>query len=337
MEQLFFSGYHNDPDVVKKSSSGGAFTALTDAWFDEHGDKAVVYGCVLDNDLKAMHCRSVTREDRDRMRGSKYISSDMTGVYRQISEDIKNGRYVLFSGTPCQVVAVKLFLKNAGVGCENNLLTLDFICHGVANKKFFHEYIQHLEKKYRSKAVYCSFRAKTRPGKLQAMEVRFENGKRYVSPTTKHDWFYSAYLKSYIVRSSCFKCRFAKTERASDVTVADNWFGVNVLKGYGESLLIINTEKGEMLSKKCRVETSFSQKEDRDEVYSEQMSMVTNKPDDYEIFHQIYKNHGFFEVQRYIGNNTVKGRIRFFIARIVDRLNLVNTIKTLKKKMKIRT
>ena len=84
MEQLCFSAIHKDEKIEKNSSSGGAFTAITDAWFSEHGEDAVVYGCILDENLDAKHIRATTKEQRDRMRGSKYIASDITGIYGQV-------------------------------------------------------------------------------------------------------------------------------------------------------------------------------------------------------------------------------------------------------------
>lgn len=109
MNQLFLAACHKDSEVEKKSSSGGAFTAITDAWFDDYGDKAVVYGCVFDEFLNVKHIRADSREQRDRMRGSKYVVSDVSGIYKSVAEDIKSGFFVAFPVLPVKLLLFKAF------------------------------------------------------------------------------------------------------------------------------------------------------------------------------------------------------------------------------------
>lgn len=332
MQQRYFFGVHNNKDVVRKSSSGGAFTAISDAWFEKYGDAAVVYGCVMGADLKAKHTRATDSVGRDLMRGSKYILSDMSGIYQKIAADINDGKYVLFSGTPCQVAAVKSYLSSKNIEAGEKFLTIDLICHGVADSRFFYDYIAWLERKYKSKAVACRFREKNRPGKLQAMGVVFENGRQYVSPATGVDWFYSAYHKNLIIRPACFMCKFASVERTSDITLGDYW-RKNESSVLGESLIICNTEVGascvEELGEKMPVsETDF------DGVYQPQLCETTKKPDNYDLFNEIYAEKGFSEAQKYIGNNTFKGRVKYCFAYVLDKLNLVIVLKKLKSRLR---
>ena len=332
MQQRYFFGVHNDKDIVKKSSSGGAFTAITDVWFEKYGDAAVVYGCIMGTDLKAKHIRATGSAERDLMRGSKYILSDMRGIYQEITTDLEAGKYVLFSGTPCQVAAVKSYLSSKDIETSERLFTIDLICHGVADSQFFYDYIARLEKKYKSKAIACRFREKNRPGKLQAMGVDFENGRRYVSPATGVDWFYTAYHKSLIIRPACFKCKFASVDRVSDITLGDFW-KKNELSVSGESLIICNTEAGlaciDELGKIMDIgETDF------DGAYQPQLCETTKKPENYDLFNKIYTKKGFSEAQKYIGNNTFKGRVKYSVAYVLDKLNLVVFFKKIKGKLK---
>ena len=83
-----------------KSRSGGIFAAVSDKVLEAGG---VVYGCALDESFHAFHRRAVTKEERDLFRGSKYVQSEMKDAMKQAVKDLKEGKLVLFSGTPCQI------------------------------------------------------------------------------------------------------------------------------------------------------------------------------------------------------------------------------------------
>ena len=335
MEQRYYTASHMNNDVLKKSSSGGIFTALTDKWFSEYGEKAVVYGCILDESLKAKHVRATNLHERNKMCGSKYISSDTSGIYKNVSEDLINGYYVIFSGTPCQNAGLKSFLKAVNVDGSGRLLTVELICHGVGSNSFFEEYIKKLEKKYKNKAIDCSFRAKSAPGKAENMKVLFENNKSYISPSTRYDWFYSAYLKNYLLRPSCFACRFAKTERNSDICIGDNWKDFNGNQSPKHlSTVIVSTELGNEWFSKCSDKLSFEEK-NLDDIYQNNLYEASKKPQNYDEFWAAYnRDNGYLKAQKLIGNNTVKGFIRSFLAEILFRLGLINTVKSIKSKIK---
>lgn len=334
MKQRYFTANHSSDEVVRNSSSGGVFTAITDEWFSVYKEKAVVYGCVMDERLKAKHVRATTIEERNRMRGSKYIASEVSGVYKSVLNDLQNKLYVLFSGTPCQISGLKSFLRVSEVNSDDRLLTVEIVCHGVGSNKFFDDYISHLEKKYASKAVNCSFRSKSRQGKSEDMEVVFENGKRYNASTTRYDWFYSAYIKNYILRPSCFSCRYSKIEREADICISDNWkefYSDSPNKHF--SAVIISSELGCKWFGMCTENLSFTEKCE-EEIYQENLYNPSSKPDDIEKFWTVYKDGGYIEVQKYLGNNTIKGYIRSAAADFLNRFNLIDTVKKLKRAIK---
>lgn len=326
MEQKFFTASHCDAQVINKSSSGGMFSAITDEWFSVYGSKAVVYGCVLDENLNARHIRAVNIEERNKMRGSKYISSNVSGIYKSVADDLKNGCYVLFSGTPCQVAAVNAYLSVCNVEKNSQFITVEVICHGVGSNKFFDDYIKNLESKYKSEAVFCSFRAKSKPGKKQDMQVVFKNGKKFTASSTNYDWFYSAYTKNYILRPACFKCKFAKRERTADISIADNWNSGN---GF-ESILIINNQTGYSLFENLKNNLNYKEI-NFDEIHQPNMHNPSVAPEKYSEFWDIYNNQGYLSVQKFLGNNTLKGKARSFAIDTVDKFNLVNSAKAIKK------
>jgi coenzyme F420-reducing hydrogenase beta subunit len=315
MQQTFFSACHNDNAICKKSSSGGAFTALSDKWFEN--DNAVVYGCVLDESLNAKHARATSAKERDKMRGSKYIQSNTLGIFKSVKNDLANNCNVLFSGTPCQISALKSYLDLQNTG-TSKLLTVEVICHGVASKKFFDDYIAHLEKKYKSKAVNCNFRGKTKPNKKQDMVVTFENGKSYIASTTRFDWFYTMYLRNFVLRQSCYNCKFATQNRNSDLSIADLWG--SDYEGTCQSLIIVNTDKGLGLLNLCSNDMQLSEI-NQDPIAVPHLNSPYKKPNNYDAFWNTYLNSGYFAMQKEFGHNNFKGKLMTFAADIIYKIH----------------
>jgi coenzyme F420-reducing hydrogenase beta subunit len=150
----FFALKHKNQDVRVESRSGGAYTALSDVILNKHG---VVYGCELMNCKSALHVRASTQAERNRQRGSKYIQSDMEDVLYRIKEDLVADKYVLFSGTPCQVAAVKAFLKRINT---DKLILVDVLCHGVGSPRFWKDNLESIEHKLNSEIIEAVFRNK---------------------------------------------------------------------------------------------------------------------------------------------------------------------------------
>lgn len=148
-----YSVQHKSETVRAASRSGGIFTAVSDWVLDKNG---VVYGCVLDEAFCADHIRAENAEDRNRMRGSKYIQSKLGDTYKNVRKDLMDGRLVLFTGTSCQVAGLKKYLRSEYA----NLLCVDIVCHGVPSPKVWKEYICWQEKKNKSKVMKVDFRNK---------------------------------------------------------------------------------------------------------------------------------------------------------------------------------
>ena len=148
---------HLSKDVLQRSTSGGAFTAIAKYVLDQGG---AVYGCAYCDHLKARHICIESEQELVRLNGSKYVESEIGDTYRQAKEQLKVGRTVLFSGTPCQIAGLKSYLKKP----YDNLITADIICHGVAPQKFFSEYIDWFEQKHNLRLTDYNFRAKQNAG-----------------------------------------------------------------------------------------------------------------------------------------------------------------------------
>lgn len=333
MQQKFYAAYHKDKSIEKASSSGGAFTALTDQWFAYYAEEAVVYGCIMDENLLAKHIRADNREDRNKMRGSKYIGSDISGVFPAVERDINLGKYVVFSGTPCQIGGLQSFLKAKKIRYSRQLLTVEVICHGVGSVRFFQDYIHKMENRYKSKAIACTFRTKSQPGKKQDIAIWFSNGKRYNASSTRYDWFYSGYLGNFVLRPSCYQCKYASRERVADISIADHWADEQG-EMVSRSLMIANTELGEewiaAANRDMEMEMISWQ-----QVHQPNMQKPSEKPLNYDAFWACYKQDGYLAAQKMLGNHTLKGYARSAVVSILYRLHLIVLVKYLRSKVKL--
>ena len=138
---LAFAVKHKNIEERMESRSGGIFTAVSDIILEQNG---VVYGCALDENLQAVHIRAETTEERNRMRGSKYLQSRMGNNFHGVKDDLEQGRKVLFTGTFCQVAGLKSFLMKP----YENLYCMDIICHAVPSPLIYRRYLQWQEERY---------------------------------------------------------------------------------------------------------------------------------------------------------------------------------------------
>lgn len=237
-----FMAYSRDPLLRKQSSSGGAFSMLARKILEQGG---TVFGCAMDADCRgASHIRVESLEDLARLRGSKYVQSRMDDVLRQVQKDLREGRWVLFSGTPCQVAGLRGFL---GDQKQEKLLTVDLICHGAPSPMVWREYVRQLEKEAGSKLIRVQFRDKARGWRLFSLHCEFENGS-VRSKTVAEDLYLRSFVQDLYLRPSCHQCAFKGNGYRSDLTLGDFWGVERVLPqeagDEGVSLIIAHTGKG---------------------------------------------------------------------------------------------
>lgn len=316
--QRYFKFIHSKNEVRKHSSSGGAFTLISDIVLNMGG---IIYGCIIDKNQKVKHIRATRDIERDKMRGSKYIQSDIKVIFPLLKKDLNEGKIVLFSGTPCQCFELQQYLDVLHVKTDK-LLLLEVVCHGVGSKRFFVDYINYLEKVYKGKTVSVNFRAKYHLGQKQDIAVEFDNGKAYHASSTKYDWFYSIYLKNLILRPACYECPFAKEKRYSDLSIADHW-GFRDNDAY--SLIVCNTEKGWDILNKIRDEKI--EEIEKFEVKQPHMMHPCERPDSRDAFWDKYYKEGYLAVQKLYGNNTIKGRLLDLGVKVIYDLHLAGLIK----------
>lgn len=254
---------NSDEDVRKESSSGGFFSLIAEFIIDLGG---VVFGPLWNKDLELVHSFIDKKEDISKLRGSKYVQSNIDHSYRKVEAFLNEGRYVLFSGTPCQVSGLKRYLRKD----FNNLVTVDFICHGVPSPGVFRWYFQEMmscigeSKLSQENGVQCqnrilsipkskillkegievkkiSFRDKTKGWRNYSLLIKMchrANGNNkdvdYISDL-RHDPYLQGFISDYYLRPSCYSCPIKPMKNVSDITMADFWgiwnYGDNEDKG----------------------------------------------------------------------------------------------------------
>lgn len=240
-KQTYTCAYCKDTDFSSQCTSGGvgsamAHFAVDNGWY--------LCGAAFDGDFNLRHVVGNDIGCVNALRGSKYLQSNMCGIYNQITELLKRNEKVIFFGTPCQVDALQRFTNKY----KDNLLTVAIICHGVNSPIVWKDYVAELEKKYKSKLQWYNFRSKEMGGwgKL-AIAMKFENGKRkkeYAYSNQFHVWF----GLHCILRESCFHCSYRVEQRTADITIGDFW-GIEKLLPQldtrnGVSVVLCSTQKG---------------------------------------------------------------------------------------------
>lgn len=238
---------------VRESASGGLFAAFAQAVLEQGG---AVYGCAMiyeNGELWPRHICVTKQKDLIRLKGSKYVQSDLTGIYPDVRRRLEAGQTVLFSGTPCQAAGLKGFLRKE----YENLFTVDIICHGVPGGELFRKYIAFEEQKQGAKITSFRFRDKSQGWKLHGAMSLDDGRTVYFEP--EESSYYQMFLNSYTYRENCYTCPYASDHRPGDVTIGDYWcidlvhpelLGENggpLDQESGISCLIVNSERGRLL------------------------------------------------------------------------------------------
>lgn len=233
---------HNNLETRLTSRSGAAFILVSDYVIEHNG---TVYGAAFNDDFSVSHLRADSFSERDKMKGSKYVQSELGNTFSSIKEDLSNDKYVMFSGTACQVAGLISFLEKSKIS-QDKLYTVDLVCHGVPSNKIWTEYLDYFKKKHNGNNITnVDFRDKT-----LGWDVHYESicidGKKYYSKD-----YAAMFYKNDILRPSCYECKYTNLFRPADFTLADFWGVDNQIKDFndnkGVSLFIINTAKGKKL------------------------------------------------------------------------------------------
>lgn len=243
---LVFRVRTKDENDLHESTSGGIFTVISNYVLKNSG---YICGAIFSKDL-VIHIISNDFKKRNNMRGAKYVQSHLNNVFIEIKNLLVSGKMVLFTGTPCQVHALKLFLNNKEFG---NLITIDILCHGVGSPAYFSSYYKRMEFKYKSEIERFIFRSKNIGWRGNNVEIIFKNGLsiKNCKDTNKYTELYG---KGFLMMEACYNCPYSTVFRVGDFSIGDCW-GIEKTTSLfndnkGCSLVFVNTEKAKTIFKK---------------------------------------------------------------------------------------
>ncbi len=228
---------------MTESSSGGVFPAVAEAVLKEGG---VVYGAVVNEDMTIGHTDAEDMTGVGRMRGSKYVQSDLYGTFDEVRYYLGEGRKVLFTGTPCQIAGLKSYLG----GGHEGLIAIDCACHGVPSPGLWEKYVKALEKAHGGRMTAVRFRDKSRSWMHYDFSCSFDVSGKTMEMRVPYarNPFMALFGQDMTLRPSCYRCPARNGRSGSDMTLADLWNVARTVPDMnddkGVSLVLVNTEKG---------------------------------------------------------------------------------------------
>lgn len=286
---IAYAAYSTCSDERRSSASGGAATVLARRILGEGG---VVYGCAQLHGVEISHVRIDSVTDLDLLKGSKYVQSTISHLFNEIKKDLTEDRKVLFIGTPCQVAGLKNYLSNSK--SDGQLITVDLCCHGTPSRQILHDHLSYSGLLDADKVI---FRHKS-GGKIRyVFRVKNNDNTVIYDSCANDDYYMIGFLSGLFFRESCFTCRYATSQRCSDLTLADHWaMGTSedpeMVVSKGLSTVLVNTDNGKRLFESL-IDLAYEVRPMTEALNNGQFICPFRKPDDYDDFAECYDKSGY--------------------------------------------
>lgn len=303
---IIYAAINTNQEQYMQSSSGGIFILLCEYIISQKG---IICGAKYDENFTVKHSFARTIEECKTFQGSKYVQSNICNIFPQIKQYLDQQLLVLFSGTPCQVAGLKLYLRKD----YKNLYTVDIICHGVPSPLVFQDYLRFI--KGENEIASINMKSKSEK-KGTAIKIDFKNGKS-IRQTIKTDLWNKLYFDHYIIRPSCHDCQFTHYNRAGDITIGDYWgankFHPEFHPNQMTSLVLINSSRGTSLYDKISNSLDFISIE-QEESLQPQLQYPTKVSPKRQNFWYDYRHKGIkFVANKYLDYtlyHKIKSKIR---------------------------
>ena len=307
-----YAAINTNQEQYMQSSSGGIFILLCQYIISQKG---IICGAKYDEDFIVKHSFAKTIEECKAFQGSKYVQSDIRNIFPQIKQYLDQQLLVLFSGTPCQIAGLKLYLRKE----YKNLYTVDIICHGVPSPLVFQDYLKLIKGK--NDIISINMKSKSKK-KGTAIKIDFRNGKS-TRQTIKTDLWNKLYFNHYIIRPSCHNCQFTHYNRTGDITIGDYWdvnkYYPNFHPNQMVSLVLTNSPQGVSLFNNISNSLDFIPIK-QEESLQPQLQYPTHISPKRNEFWRNYQQKGFDFIARKYLKYTLYNRIKFHIKNIVSKL-----------------
>ncbi len=306
---------HKDEDVRKSSTSGGAFTAISDYVLDKNG---VIYGVAFDDEFDVEYQRATTREHRDRFRGSKYVQCDLNSIFKQVKTDLSKGVNTLFTGTPCQCAGLKSYLNMTETSTQH-LVLCDIVCHGTPSPILWREHIESCKARNKSKIKRYNCRSKVEGWHEQNDMVVYENGKVDYKTASSQE-HRKIYFLHTALRPACHECKYTNLQRCSDITIADFWGIEESFPEFddnkGVSLMLLNTLCGNRVFNEIKHILDYKRSNPTDCLQPQLQYPTRQSPKRNEFWNDYYSKGYRYIVRKYTDcgyKQRVKAAIRGFL------------------------
>lgn len=253
-EQDGYIVQNKNEQVLRESTSGGAFTAIAAYVLRKKG---VVFGVELTEQLEAHHIYIENEDELYKFRNSKYIQSNVGMSYKEAKSFLEQGRFVCFSGTPCQIEGLKKYLKKD----YENLITVDVVCRAVPSPLIFKKYIELQENVFKEKILKVRFRDKYYGYKYSTLNIVSEKNNGSYHEGIDSDPWLRAFFSNICDRPSCHKCKFRKIYRVSDITIWDClnvWeFSKELDNDKGATRVLIHSDKAKKVFEEIKRDFNY--------------------------------------------------------------------------------
>lgn len=301
---IIYGGRYKDIELLQSSQSGGAATAICDAFINDGG---VVYGVCFDECFRVIHKKVTTIEGLSQLKGSKYVQSNLTGIFTNIKKDLVEGLKVLFIGTACQVAGLKSFIPSK---FHDKLFCVDILCHASPSPALWESYLTYIKQKYSSDIISVNMRDKKYGWRSYHESFLLSNGKEI-----KRDSYIFLFFSHLSIRKSCEQCPFTNHKRVGDITLSDFWGWSKKHEEWnddkGVSMLMVNNTKGRTLIE--FLEDGFlliESKEDEIDYLQPQLCNPSRANSLRDLFEEDFYRKGFRYVSYKYGDDNWKERIK---------------------------
>lgn len=308
-----------DQKLLLEATAGALFPVLAEYVIEQGG---YVYGAVYNDCMEVVHIGVKSKDDLIRFNGSKYVQSNTSGVFESVYANLEAGHMVLFSGTPCQIAALRLFCANVS---QEKLITIDVVCYGVPSPKVFRAYLDVVEKKYRAKVTDFRFRDKHTYGwsHTTVIAMKKDNGEQLIieQPDYYKIKYYRMFAHRDCFRKTCYSCRFNILERCSDFTTGNFWGIENISNAFdvklGVSMLLINSEKGKQIFEKIKDRLRLEERMVEDAIRANDALVKGSKyPQDRDAIYRCFVTYGFSKTIRKFYSKLSKRQIVYRLYKI---------------------
>jgi coenzyme F420-reducing hydrogenase beta subunit len=238
-----YSVITKDESTLSQVTSGGAAFEISRFFLrNQYKILGVEYDYIKNI---ASHIVVSSEQDLLKIVGSKYLQSYTVNAFRSIE---KGNKYAIF-GCPCQIDSLRRF---AGMHLPGqDLIFVDFFCHGVPSYHLWMRYLKFNLKK-NERIISVKFRDKCNGWDQFTMSMVMDSRKKYTKSLRENDYFLNIFLGNYALNKPCYNCKFHRLHSSADIRLGDLWASKYKNNKTGVSGMIVLTKKGNEMIKELR-------------------------------------------------------------------------------------